>query len=137
MCYAEIKYHLEAWWEGEDLDKRADMDECHHLYLALAWMHELMRAILEGTLVDDRPPCPRNKKWMEEANAHAVELLKARGDVPPAAPFTEVWAENERRKKKPVRDRPTVGDVLKRRPKRMTAKRPTKMKKVSKKSRKR
>lgn len=136
VCYAEIKYHLMRWWEGEDFDKRSRKKN-HHLYLAMAWMHELMKGILEGSLIDDRPNRPRNEKWMEEDNARAVLLLEARGDVPPAAPFTEAWAQENRKQKFASKVMASIEKVLKQKKKtkvrRMTVRRrPTRMKKVVK-----
>jgi hypothetical protein len=124
-CYAEIKYHLEAWWEGEDVDRRVEMGGLHHLYLALAWMHELLKAILEETIIDDRPPRPRNEQWMEEDNARAVELLEARKGEPPAAPFTQKWVEDQEAEGVRSVVVPTITQLIPK-PRRMTVKPPQK-----------
>lgn len=49
--------HLDAWWEGEELDPT---DGTPHLANAMACLNILVEAKELGVLVDDRPPSGRN-----------------------------------------------------------------------------
>lgn len=47
------KGHMDCWWEGEDIDPDSGLS---HLTKAMASLAVLRDAMIQGKLVDDRPP---------------------------------------------------------------------------------
>lgn len=67
--------HAFAWWEGEDNDP--DNPRVSHITKAIATLTVLRDAMLQGKLIDDRPPPA--KPFMEEANRAAAILVQDYG----------------------------------------------------------
>ncbi len=62
--------HLGSWWEGEDIDPDSNLS---HIDKAIAGLMVLRDSMLQGNLVDDRPP--RGNVDMVSLNAHASALI--------------------------------------------------------------
>ncbi len=53
IYYDAARRHLDAWWEGEDIDKDSGI---HHLIKAIASLTVCRDGEIQGKLYDDRPP---------------------------------------------------------------------------------
>lgn len=78
--------HLAAFWEGEDIDE-ASGAKLHHIDKALCSLIVLRDSILQGNVVDDRPP-HAHIGWIEDANLVAEDLID--GTKNPKPPVTEL-----------------------------------------------
>lgn len=67
VYYDATNRHLEAFWNGQDLDPDSKVG-LHHLDKALASLAVLRDSIFRGNWVDDRPPA-MGGDWLGEANA--------------------------------------------------------------------
>lgn len=76
--------HLDAWWEGEDIDPASGMS---HITKALSCLMVLRDAMIQGKFTDDRPP-PSPEGWLDDLNAKAAALLEQYKDVPPPKHYT-------------------------------------------------
>jgi len=74
VYYDAAKRHLDAWWEGQDMDGEAAIP-IHHLDKLLSDIAVLRDAMLQDKCFDDRPPPVKNQRWIQEANARTKELL--------------------------------------------------------------
>lgn len=72
VYYDAMMRHMNAWWEGEDIDPDSGLP---HPVKAMACMAILTDAIVMGNGNDDRPP-PAPDGWMDEVNTKARELLE-------------------------------------------------------------
>lgn len=71
VYYDAAMRHITDWWEGIDIDPDSGL---HHLVKAMACLAVARDAMLQGKMVDDRPPgSPIDFKRL---NAAAAELLK-------------------------------------------------------------
>lgn len=80
VYYDATKRHLDAWWEGEDLDPKSRIN---HITKAISSLTVLRDAMLRGNWVDDRPP-RSSDSWLEELNEKAAALIDAYPDPAPA-----------------------------------------------------
>lgn len=71
--YDATMRHLMAWWEGEDFDPGTN-GRVHHITKAIASLTVLRDAMLNGSVIDDRPPMSP-PDWLEEFNTDAEALL--------------------------------------------------------------
>ena len=74
--------HMAKWWEGEDIDPDSDIS---HITKAIASLTVLRDAMIQGKMIDDRPPSHVSGQWerMERLAATVV------GKYPKAKkPFT-------------------------------------------------
>lgn len=80
VYYDAVMRHMNAWWEGEDLDPDSGLP---HPVKAMACLAIMTDALAMGNANDDRPPhVPQD--WMKKANEHAAKLLaKYPNPVPP------------------------------------------------------
>jgi hypothetical protein len=78
--------HMDAWWEGEDIDPHSGA-ELHHITKAIAGLTVLRDSMLAGNWTDDRPPRIEPRDWMERYNAEAEKMVDA--TETPKAPYTE------------------------------------------------
>lgn len=77
--------HLDAWWEGQDLDPDSGLS---HVTKAIAGLMVLRDSMLQGNWQDDRPPRASNADdWVSELNAKAKEILARYPN--PKPPFTQ------------------------------------------------
>lgn len=77
---AVVARHLVAWWEGEDLDPDSDVN---HITKAIAGLVVLRDAMIQGKMIDDRPP-KSPAGWQAALNAKVKALLaKYPNPVPP------------------------------------------------------
>lgn len=53
VYYDALFRHIQAWWEGEDIDPDSGM---HHVTKAIATLVVLRDAMIQGKCEDDRPP---------------------------------------------------------------------------------
>lgn len=78
--------HMDAWWEGEDIDPHSGA-KLHHITKAIAGLTVLRDSILAGNWTDDRPPRIEPRDWMEQYNEEAKKMVDA--TETPKAPYTE------------------------------------------------
>ena len=74
--------HLDAWWEGEDVDPDSGLS---HVTKALATLTVLRDAMLNDKCTDDRPP-PMACGWHGALNTSAGALIDRYPNAP--EPFT-------------------------------------------------
>ncbi len=78
--------HMSAWWEGEDIDPDSELS---HITKAIASLTVLRDAMQQQMWVDDRPPRPKNGKWLTEMHEKAKALLTKYPAGVRKAPFTQ------------------------------------------------
>jgi hypothetical protein len=83
VYYDAINRHLDAWWEGQDIDPDSQL---HHLVKVAACCFVMMDSILAGNDVDDRPPA-LHEGFMKDMNKKAEEMLARLPEAKPA--YTE------------------------------------------------
>lgn len=83
VYYDAIQRHINAWWEGEDIDPESGLN---HIVKLLTSGYVLRDAMINDNLVDDRPPKTK-EKWVQEYNKIAGEILDKYPDPVPA--YTE------------------------------------------------
>jgi hypothetical protein len=86
VYYDAARRHLDDWWEGEDFDLES-CEAVHHVAKAIASLVVLRDAMIQETLIDDRPPASP-KGWMDALNEHVRALNRHFGEGEP--PHTEV-----------------------------------------------
>ena len=84
VYYDAMMRHMNAWWEGEDIDPESGLP---HPVKAAACCAILFDALLQENGNDDRPP-KSPPGWMDEANRLTQELLAKYPN--PKAPFREI-----------------------------------------------
>ncbi|MCP4596235.1 dATP/dGTP diphosphohydrolase domain-containing protein [Neptuniibacter sp.] len=72
VYYDAARRHLDAWWEGEDIDPESGI---HHVVKAIAGLAVCRDAEIHGKLHDDRPPRtpPEFYKHLTEITAGVIE----------------------------------------------------------------
>jgi hypothetical protein len=70
VYYDATMRHLMAWYEGEDVDKDSDLN---HITKALSSLVVLRDAMLQGSLIDDRPP--KSEEFYNALNAKAEAII--------------------------------------------------------------
>lgn len=83
VYYDAYNRHVDAWWEGEDIDPDSGL---HHLDKAMACLIVLRDSMLKSNWADDRPP--KNKIDFEELNQQAAGLIEKYPDS--KKPYTEI-----------------------------------------------
>ena len=69
--YDAARRHLDAWWEGEEIDPESGVS---HLVKAMACLAVMRDAQIQGMVhVDDRPP-KSMEGWMEDINTQVQKL---------------------------------------------------------------
>ena len=88
VYYDAARRHLDAYWEGEDIDPDSGVS---HLVKAMACLAVMRDSQMIGNFTDDRPP-PLPKGWLQRLNEKAKELLARYPEPKPAcvAKETEV-----------------------------------------------
>lgn len=81
------KRHIDAWWEGENLDPDSGLS---HIAKAMSSLAVLYDAMVNDKLVDDRPP-PLPAGWLESMNRKAAEIIDKYPD--PVPPYTAAIKE--------------------------------------------
>lgn len=96
IYYDATMRHLQAYWEGEDIDPASGQP---HLIKAMASLAVWRDAKARGMATDDRPP---PTEFSAEVQARMEELMRRMESVPRAK--THFTAENtpKRQKKKPA-----------------------------------
>lgn len=88
IYYDAMKRHLDAWYEGQDIDPFSGL---HHLFKASACIAILTDSMVSGRFEDDRPPkLPDN--WIEEFNKMVAVVNDHTPN--PVEPFTELTNGN-------------------------------------------
>lgn len=72
VYYDAFMRHLDAYWEGEDIDPMSGLS---HITKAIAGLIVFRDAMMNDLVTDDRPPRPANPNWLEELNQKAKDLL--------------------------------------------------------------
>ena len=68
--YDAANRHIQAWWEGEEIDPDSGIN---HISKAIASLVVLRDSMMNDTIVDDRPPATP-AGWKEGLNAIAARL---------------------------------------------------------------
>lgn len=71
VYYDGANRHLDAWWEGEDLDPDSGLS---HVTKAIASLVVLRDCMMRGNVVDDRPPKSPDG-WLSRMNEGASTLI--------------------------------------------------------------
>ncbi len=87
--YNAGKRHDEAWWNGEDYDPDTDCSKdgdedvyaIHHLAKSIATRIVLLDAIMNGNIIDNRPPIP--EPFYPRLNEIAKRLIEKHKDKNP------------------------------------------------------
>lgn len=80
VYYDATLRHLTDWWEGQDIDKASGMS---HITKAITSLIVLRDSMIQGTMVDDRPP-PSPENWQEELQKRVDEIFERIPDTVPA-----------------------------------------------------
>lgn len=73
------RHIFEQWWdEGEDIDADSQLS---HITKAISTLVVMRDAMIQGMLVDDRPP--RSKPFMDRLNLAAGEVIDRHADKSP------------------------------------------------------
>ena len=72
VYFDAVNRHLDAWWEGEDIDPDTGLP---HLTKAIASLFVIRDAIINGSWYDDRPPKVPEEHW-KFIKERTAELLK-------------------------------------------------------------
>lgn len=89
VYYDALNRHIDAWWEGEDIDEQSGLS---HVTKAITSLVVLRDAMMNDMWVDDRPPKSK-AGWVEEMNAKAAEIIEKYPD--PLEPYTELNKEGK------------------------------------------
>lgn len=74
VYYDATRRHLDAWWEGQDMDPGSGLN---HVTKALTSLVVLRDAMLQGSFTDDRPPQTLDvHKFMEDLNQATAEIIE-------------------------------------------------------------
>jgi len=68
---AVVARHMTQWWEGEDIDADSGLS---HITKAIASLMVLRDAMIQGKMVDDRPP-PSPEGWLQKMNETASMII--------------------------------------------------------------
>lgn len=69
VYYDAAMRHLMEWWEGTDIDAASGM---HHVTKAITTLVVLRDAMIQGLVIDDRPPS--SPEFYEELNKLTAEI---------------------------------------------------------------
>lgn len=72
VYYDAARRHLDAWWEGEDIDPDSELS---HITKAIASLTVIRDSMIRENWVDDRPPRVKSG-WLSSLNFFAENLLK-------------------------------------------------------------
>lgn len=79
VYYDALQRHMTAWWdEGENIDADSGIS---HITKAIATLVVLRDAMMQGKMVDDRPPS--GAASLSVLNAKAAEIVERYGDRKP------------------------------------------------------
>ncbi len=67
-----IDRHMNAWWEGQDIDPDSGMN---HITKAITTLIVMRDAMLNNKFEDDRPPKVANPLWLDEMNEKTKALI--------------------------------------------------------------
>lgn len=79
VYYDAAMRHLNAWWEGQDIDPESGLSHITKLLTSIAVLRDSM---IRGNLEDDRPPSTPDG-WLEDLNARAAALREKYADRSP------------------------------------------------------
>lgn len=81
VYFDAVNRHMDAWWEGEDLDPDSGLS---HVTKAIATLVVLRDAMIQDKFTDDRPPPAKDAGWMVKLNQLAAALIAKYPDPKPA-----------------------------------------------------
>lgn len=70
VYYDATLRHMMSWWEGQDIDPDSQL---HHVVKAIASLIVLRDAMIQGVLLDDRPPS--SQEFFTELNKKAADIV--------------------------------------------------------------
>ena len=83
VYFDATKRHLDAWWEGQDIDPGSGLN---HITKAITSLIVMRDAMIMGKFEDDRPPglTPEQyEAFVTELNQKTAELIEKYGHVKP------------------------------------------------------
>lgn len=81
IYYDAVNRHLDAWWEGQDIDPDSNLS---HITKAIAALTVLRDAQITGKVIDDRPPCTVDiGAFFADLNIKTTKLWDRYGDRNP------------------------------------------------------
>jgi len=80
VYFDATKRHLDAWWEGQDIDPGSGLS---HITKAICSLYVLRDAMINNMWVDDRPPRINESFW-DELTKKVEELFEKYPDPHPA-----------------------------------------------------
>lgn len=83
VYYDAIMRHINAWWEGEDVDPESGLN---HITKLLTSAIVIRDAMINENWVDDRPPKLKDS-WIADLNKKAAEIIDKYPNPVPA--YTE------------------------------------------------
>jgi hypothetical protein len=77
VYYDATRRHIDAWWEGEDIDPDSGLS---HITKAICSLCVLRDAMIQSKLYDDRPPPtpPEHREYVARKTAEVFEKYKDR-----------------------------------------------------------
>jgi hypothetical protein len=78
--YDGVMRHINAWWEGEDIDADSGMS---HVTKAISALVVLRDSMISGRIIDDRPPTIMPAGFLENLNALTVAITERNADKSP------------------------------------------------------
>jgi len=87
VYYDAAMGHLMDWWEGDDIDQESGLS---HVTKAMASLAVLRDAMLQGKLIDDRPP--KSQVFKRDFAKLAAEILDRHADKKPKH-YTSLFLE--------------------------------------------
>ena len=90
VYYDAMRRHVDAWWEGEDVDIDSNLS---HITKALACLVVLRDSMIMENWMDDRPPKTK-PGWVQELNKKAGEIIEKYPNA--KEPYTELNKEKEK-----------------------------------------
>ncbi len=83
IYYDAVRRHIDAWWEGEDIDPDTGI---HHVTKTIASLTVLRDSMIQNKIYDDRPPKtpPEHREYIKGLMAGVLERLPKSVE-----PFTE------------------------------------------------
>lgn len=77
VYYDAAMRHILAWWEGQDIDPDSGLS---HISKCIATLVVMRDTMINGKLVDDRPPASKDG-WIDELNKAAAKIIEKYPDA--------------------------------------------------------
>lgn len=78
VYFDALHRHMNAWWEGEDIDPDSGMS---HITKAIATLTVLRDCMMNDNWTDDRPPSIDYDEWLRNLNQRAEDVINRYPDA--------------------------------------------------------